>query len=343
MDELVGQEGGGGLAQVVVEERSFRNAVVAGLVMLQSEVGDAIAQRQEKPVGAVVTRAEERPGFRDEAVVGGAGLGRDLQRLVALRGHLHEMRDGASLADGQLAKMSPANHGRIHQRLERDGLEQSPAPGGRSDRQGGPQLPSGGERQARLIEDVPDGNPGRIDEHLIPVDRRQLGRGGSGGAESFDGGRWEEKVEGDLQLGDPRGDFAVERIHFGIVPLPGDALSSRRELQAGQIGDGAGGAVLSGDPFRVMKRHGAGLDGDHQFRVEDLPPYFGSVEVERHGLLFPSRRRCGRERADTECPHQAQDDRMEPGSHRNPPEGTSLLSMASRVRFGERPCGPPTL
>jgi hypothetical protein len=73
-----------------------------------------------------------------------------------------------------------------------------------------------------------------------------------------------------------------------------------------------------------MKRHAAGLDGNHQFRVEDLPPYFGCVQVERDGTLFSGRRRRGRERADTERPRQAQDDQMEPGSHRNPPEGTII-------------------
>ena len=49
-----------------VDEGLLGNAVVGGLVVLETEVGYLVGERDEEVVGAVVARLVERAGFADE-------------------------------------------------------------------------------------------------------------------------------------------------------------------------------------------------------------------------------------------------------------------------------------
>ncbi|HEV2170572.1 MAG TPA: hypothetical protein VGR40_06475, partial [Candidatus Binatus sp.] len=59
MNVFVGQEACGHLSGRVVDKAVFVDAAVVGLVMLESEVRDVIAERVEEVIVAVVMRAEK--------------------------------------------------------------------------------------------------------------------------------------------------------------------------------------------------------------------------------------------------------------------------------------------
>ena len=53
---------------VRVDQGALAGAVVARFVVLQSEMRDVIAEREEEVVAAVVVRAEEGAGFLDQVL-----------------------------------------------------------------------------------------------------------------------------------------------------------------------------------------------------------------------------------------------------------------------------------
>ena len=58
------------LRKFVVNQRSFRNPVVAALMMFEAEVRDLIAQRVEEIIMIVMVSAEESVGLGDQMLIG---------------------------------------------------------------------------------------------------------------------------------------------------------------------------------------------------------------------------------------------------------------------------------
>ena len=83
-------------------------------------------------------------------------------------------------------------------------------------------------------------------------------------------------------------------VHVDEVALPLDRLvGCGGDDEAGLVDDGAGGAVLAGDPLRVDEGEGAGLDGDGLGGVEDLARSVGKVDGERNGRSLGAGSECG--------------------------------------------------
>ena len=91
----------------------------------------------------------------------------------------------------------------------------------------------------------------------------------------------------------PGGNIDVEGVHVDQVAPPRDGFSIGGELEAGDVGDGAGGAVVAGDPLRVDERERAGLYGDGERRADEAARGFGEVGADGHRLGGDGRL-CGR-------------------------------------------------
>src|ERR1039458_2288064 len=72
----------------------------------------------------------------------------------------------------------------------------------------------------------------------------------------------------------------MEGVHVVAVAPPGNALAARLDLEAYQVGDGAGGTVLAGDPFGIQERHGAGLGGHGHSHMEEAPCGVGGIHLQ---------------------------------------------------------------
>jgi len=73
-----------------------------------------------------------------------------------------------------------------------------------------------------------------------------------------------------VQRGNAGGDGDVVLVEVLLVASPGERLAVRGEDDAGDVADGACGAMVAGDPLRRSERDGAGFDGDVDLGVVDL-------------------------------------------------------------------------
>jgi hypothetical protein len=187
MDEFVRQQRGPGvLLHAVVLQHVLGGAVVARPVVLQAEVGDAIAQRQEKRVRRIMAGAEQSARLGNKAVE------------VRLHGRAHADRlsvvagqgDGVTRpfvvlgADRDLLEVSATQYRRIEESFQRGGLESQPAVGGSLGVQGGGVLPIRRQAQTGIHLDVSRRRAFRIEQRVIPIEHRQVGRDRGAGAES---------------------------------------------------------------------------------------------------------------------------------------------------------------
>ena len=67
--------------------------------------------------------------------------------------------------------------------------------------------------------------------------------------------------------------------HVDFVALPLDGLTVCRDEEAGHVFDGAGGAVLAGDPLGIDDGERAGGDGHGLGGVEDFAGGVGEVDT----------------------------------------------------------------
>ena len=76
----------------------------------------------------------------------------------------------------------------------------------------------------------------------------------------------------------------MEGVHVDEVAAPSDGFAVRGELEAGDVGDRADGAVVAGDPLRVDERERAGLYGDRESAADEAAWGFGEIGAEGHRL-----------------------------------------------------------
>ncbi len=80
-----------------------------------------------------------------------------------------------------------------------------------------------------------------------------------------------------MEGGDAGGDGDVELVEVGVVAAPGEGLAVGGEDDAGDVVDGAGGAVVAGDPLGGGEGDGAGFDGEVDLGVVELARRVGEV------------------------------------------------------------------
>ncbi len=139
----------------------------------------------------------------------------------------------------------------------------------------GADAPAGGDGHAGLDGDVADGDVGGIEHELLPLEDGDFIRGARG----------DDAVEMGVEGGDAFGNLDVILVQILIVTTPVDGLAVDGEDDAGDVGDGAGGAVVAGDPLGRDEGGGAGLDGEIDLRVVELAGSFGEVCGDADGGL----------------------------------------------------------
>jgi hypothetical protein len=89
-----------------------------------------------------------------------------------------------------------------------------------------------------------------------------------------------------VESSDSGWDGDVELIQVFIVATPGKKLAVGSEDDSGDLVDGAGGAMVSGNPLGCGERDGAGLDGNVDVGVVELARGFGEVRGDLDGELL---------------------------------------------------------
>src|ERR1700733_472694 len=88
-----------------------------------------------------------------------------------------------------------------------------------------------------------------------------------------------------VKSGDAIRNGDVEFVQVFIVAAPGENLAVGGEDDAGDVVDGAGGAVVARDPLGGGKGDGAGFDGDVNLGVVELAGTIGEVGGDLDGGL----------------------------------------------------------
>ena len=87
--------------------------------MLETDVTEVIAQRQQKFIAVEVRRAEQRIGFQHQLVMGGELLRPDLQGFRAVRKHVQVHRNLRAGIQVETAEIAAGKQRRIHQCFQR--------------------------------------------------------------------------------------------------------------------------------------------------------------------------------------------------------------------------------
>ena len=155
---------------------------------------------------------------------------------------------------------------------------------GRGER--GADAPAFGDRDGGLDGDVFDGGVGGVEEELFPLEDGEL----------LADARGDDAVEVGVEGGDAGGDGDVELVEVVVVAAPGEGLAVGGEDDAGDVVDGAGGAVVAGDPLGRGEGDGAGLDGEVDLGVVELARGVGEIGGDLDGG-FLCERCCSEEQS----------------------------------------------
>src|ERR1700733_5948852 len=161
------------------------------------------------------------------------------------------------------------NDRRVDEHVELHGEEVNFVAGFLGNGKRGAKFPALGNLEAWLEGDVLGGAALGIEQNLVPAEEVELLGGGGAGGEAGSGSG-EEEVEVGLESGGTGRDLEMEREHFNEITAPGNFFASGAEVKAGEIGDGAVGRVLAGNPFGVVESEVAGLHGDNFSGVDDF-------------------------------------------------------------------------
>ena len=115
--------------------------------------------------------------------------------------------------------------------------------------EGGADAPAVGDYDGGLDRDVFDGGVGGVEEEFFPLEDGEL----------LADARGDDAVEVGVEGGDAGGNGDVELVEVFVVATPGEDLAVGGEDDAGDVVDGAGGAMVAGNPLRSGEGDGAGL------------------------------------------------------------------------------------
>ncbi len=107
----MGKQDGHGDARGGIGQCSLVDAVVARFMVLQAEMRDVFAERQEKVIIAIMMRTEERVGLGDELSIVSLGFGSHLQCGRAIGGDIDLMARSLAGSEIDHAKVASRNHG----------------------------------------------------------------------------------------------------------------------------------------------------------------------------------------------------------------------------------------
>ena len=159
--------------------------------------------------------------------------------------------------EGELVEVLAGEDGGVFQLLDGGGLKLGGAACfgvgvvGPCGRERGAEAPAGGDGHAGLDGDFLHGDVGGVEHELFPLEDGDLVVGAMG----------DDAVEMGVEGGDAFGDGDVELVEVGVVATPVEGLAVGGEDDAGDVGDGAGGAMVAGDRLGGDEGVGPGLTG----------------------------------------------------------------------------------
>jgi hypothetical protein len=138
----------------------------------------------------------------------------------------------------------------------------------------GAEAPARGNFDRRLDGDFFDWRIGGVEEELFPFEDGEFLADACG----------DDAVEVRVERGYACGNRNVELIEIFIIAAPREDFAVGGEDDAGDLVDGAGGAMVAGDPLGKYQRHCARFGGNAQVRVIDVSRRVGEVHVKLNGL-----------------------------------------------------------
>jgi hypothetical protein len=280
--ELVREEVGFGELMRGVGEALFAYAVVGGLAVLEAFAAGYVGEGEKEMIDVVVARGVGGSGFADEIRELGEESGAELGVLGGVGDYVDVVFGRDLRGEGELVEVFAGDDGGIFELLDiSDGVVSEAAlrmlrvvTVGWSESSA--YAPAFGDFHRGLDGDFFYGCVGGVEEELFPFEDGEFLTEARGG----------DAVEVGVERGDSGGDGDVELVEVFIVAAPGEDLSVGGEDDSGYLVDGAGGAVVAGNPLGCGEGDGAGFDGDVDFGVVKLARGFREVrgDLDR-GLL----------------------------------------------------------
>ncbi len=253
--ELVGEEVGFGELVGVVGEAFFAYAVVGGLAVLEAFAAGYVGEGEEEVIDVVVARVVGGSGLADEVGELGEECGAELGVFGAVGDYVDVVLGRDFGGEGELVEVLAGDDGGVFELLDGGGGEVGGAAlrvlrvvaVGRGE--GGADAPAFGDCDGGLDGDLFDGGVGGVEEELFPLEDGELLADAGG----------DDAVEVGVERGDAGGDGDVELVEVFVVATPGEDFAVGGEDDAGDVVDGAGGAMVAGDPLGCGEGDGAGL------------------------------------------------------------------------------------
>ena len=142
--------------------------------------------------------------------------------------------------------------------------------------EGGADAPAGWYFYGGLDRDLFDGGVGGVEEEFFPLKDGEL----------LADARGDDAVEVGVKGGDAGGNGDVELVEVFVVATPRENLAVGGEDDAGDVVDGAGGAMVAGNPFWRGESDGAGLNRNVDFGVVELARSVGEVGGDLDGSFL---------------------------------------------------------
>src|SRR6185503_6076813 len=241
------------VVRVGIFKHVLSSAVVTGFVMLKAVMCGFIAEGEQKMIFLVMASAKKLACLGHKLFVAGQIFIRNLQLVRAFCNHVDYVnRLFARRSKLHLAVVEARDQRRIDKPVQCDRSKLYRVAGLMRDVKRSAEFPAFRQAHRRGDLHVVNSDALRIDHLLVPDQ-----------IENF-GGRERtlliigDGVKSDLQFLYPGGYLEVEGVHVFEVALPRDFLASGLDVNTGQVLDGPGWAVISGDPFWIDQRCGAG-------------------------------------------------------------------------------------
>ena len=250
--------------------------------MLEAFAAGYVGEGEEEVVDVVVARVVGGAGFADEVVEFGEERGAEVGVFGGVGDYVDVVLGGDLGGEGELVEVLAGDDGGVFELLDGGGgvvggaalgMLRVVAVGGS---ESGADAPACGDSDGGLDGDVFDGGVGGVEEELFPLEDGEL----------LGEARGDDAVEVRVEGGDAGGDGDVELVEVDVVATPGEGLAVGGEDDAGDLADGAGGAVVAGDPLGRGEGDGAGGDGDVDLGVVELAWGLGEVGGDLDGGLL---------------------------------------------------------
>ena len=261
-----------------VDQSARPNAVVAGLMVLDSVVTDRVTQRVEEVILQVVMRAKKRVGFHDELAVRRRVLRRHFQVGCTIADHIDHVQWNFSCRHKlNLAIDLAGNQRRVHQHGERHRAKRDfPSLGGRGGQRRS-ELPARGQTHGRRQFNRVGRNFVGIEHDLVPVEIKEVaGRGQPSPTCTVH----REQIELCLDLLHSGRHRHVEGIHFDRIAMPRKFLITSAKVQTSNVCDRPAGAVIARNPLGIDVHHISRRGRQRDRRVKNISTSVS--EVDRH-------------------------------------------------------------